>query len=91
MKYCCGMDFSDIFDIDRRMNKNKVIKFMSFNSETEKITYYEFNKCIDDFDETVTQIECIGENKYICANWKSHKLVLITTIPHQNKEEEKNE
>lgn len=64
-------------NLNRKMS-NTIIKFVKFDIETEKSILYSFDKPIENFDKTVTQINQISSNKYVMVNWKSNNLVLVT-------------
>lgn len=81
MSCCCGVGILDRVNIDRTMHQHKVIKFMTYDCDTRQLVYNEFDRVIPEFDETVTQIEKVGEYSYLCTNWKSSKIVIINTLP----------
>lgn len=64
-------------NINRTMSKS-IIRFVKFNVKTSKLESCYFNKPIDNFDKTVTQINQISNNKYILVNWKANYLCVIT-------------
>ena len=64
-------------NINRKMSTS-IIKFAKYDLETKKTTLYSFDKPIEQFDKTVTQINQISSNKYVMVNWKSNNLILVT-------------